>query len=68
MSCRDDADFFVIVESYEVVPEKVFGGEGEGSTMKLTKAAAENVKSRASEMAQELGTMRSIMLHSGMLA
>ncbi|CZR61341.1 uncharacterized protein PAC_11237 [Phialocephala subalpina] len=43
-------------------------GGGEASTMALTKAAAANVKERAGSMTQELGEMRGIMLHSGMLA
>jgi len=40
----------------------------EATTIALTRAAVANVKDRAKYMTQELGAMRSLMLHSGMLA
>lgn len=47
------------------------GHEGlphEVATLALTRAAAANVKDRAGYMTQELGTMRGMMLHAGILA
>ncbi|KAE9367688.1 hypothetical protein N431DRAFT_348492 [Stipitochalara longipes BDJ] len=43
-------------------------GTSSDDTLALTRAAAENVKSRASHMSQELGAMRILMLQTGHLA
>jgi hypothetical protein len=43
-------------------------GTSSDDTLALTRAAAENVKSRASKMSQELGVMRALMLQSGHFA
>jgi hypothetical protein len=43
-------------------------GNSSNETLALTRAAAENVKSRASRMSQELSTMRIMMLQSGHFA
>lgn len=40
----------------------------EATTLALTRAAVANVKDRASFMTENLGTMRGMMLHSGLLA
>ncbi|KAE8454299.1 hypothetical protein EG329_005224 [Mollisiaceae sp. DMI_Dod_QoI] len=44
------------------------GSPHEVTTLALTRAAAANVKDRAGYMAQELGTLRGMMLHAGILA
>ncbi|KAN0095474.1 hypothetical protein V8E51_016185 [Hyaloscypha variabilis] len=43
-------------------------GSSNDDTLALTRAAAENVKARASNMSQELGAMRNMMLQTGYLA
>jgi hypothetical protein len=43
-------------------------GNSSDNSLALTRAAAENVRSRASNMSQELGFMRALMLQSGHLA
>jgi hypothetical protein len=43
-------------------------GGSSNDTLELTRATAENVKARASNMSQELGAMRMLMLQTGHLA
>ena len=58
-----------IREPEEESPQSESSNESSSNeTLALTRAAAENVKSRANNMSQELSTMRVLMLQSGHFA